>query len=135
MPLIDGLMTVGELARRTGMSAKLIRRLTDLGLIYSPGRSEADYRLYDESALWCVEVISQLRQLGLTIDEINQVAEAYLGGSDGEAREALDEALQTARHRLDSKISQLEEVKALQDEVEADAGSLRALVSSDPTRA
>ncbi len=39
----DGrLMTVGELARRTGMSAKAIREFEGLGLIYSAGRSEAN---------------------------------------------------------------------------------------------
>ncbi len=48
------LMTVGELARRTGMSAKAIPEFEGLGLIYSAGRSEANYRLFDESAIWCI---------------------------------------------------------------------------------
>ncbi len=53
-------MTVGELARRTGLSIKAIRQYEELGLIYSAGRSEGGYRLFDESALWCAEVISTL---------------------------------------------------------------------------
>lgn len=134
MPMIDGFMTVGELARRSGMSAKLIRRFTDLGLIYSPGRSHADYRLYDDSAFWCVEVISQLRRLGLTIEEIKRVGEAYLGGTDDEVRRVFDEKLRAARHRLESRIDQLEGLKARQDEVLGDVGVLRGMVSSDPTR-
>ena len=36
----DQLMTVGELARRSGLSIKAIRRYEGLGLIYSAGRSE-----------------------------------------------------------------------------------------------
>jgi DNA-binding transcriptional MerR regulator len=40
-------MTVGELARLTGMSAKAIRQFEALCLIYSAGRSEANYRLSD----------------------------------------------------------------------------------------
>jgi hypothetical protein len=48
----ERLMTVGELACRTGMSAKAIRQFEGLGLIYSAGRSEANYRLFDESAIW-----------------------------------------------------------------------------------
>src|SRR6266508_4651052 len=67
------LMTVGELARRTGMSAKAIRQFEELGLIYSAGRSEANYRLFDESAIWCIQVIGNLRSLGLTIKEIQQL--------------------------------------------------------------
>jgi DNA-binding transcriptional MerR regulator len=43
------LMTVGQLARRTGLSIKAIRRYEGLGLIYSAGRSDANYRLFDES--------------------------------------------------------------------------------------
>lgn len=133
--MIDGLMTVGELARRSGMSAKLIRRFTDRGLIYSPGRSEAGYRLYDEPALWCVEVISRLRQLGLTIEEITEVGEAYLSGSDEAMRGVFEDNLRASRHRLESRIGQLEGVKARQDEVLDDLGMLRSMVTADPTRA
>jgi DNA-binding transcriptional MerR regulator len=64
------LMTVGELARRTGLSRKLIREFEGLGLIYSAGRSEAGYRLFDQPALWCVTVIGNLRSLGLTLKDI-----------------------------------------------------------------
>ena len=61
------LMTVGELARHTAMSAQAIRQFEGLGLIYSAGRSDANYRLFDESAIWCIQVIGSLRSLGLTI--------------------------------------------------------------------
>ena len=73
------LMTVGELARRTGLSIKSIREYEALGLIYSAGRSEANYRLFDESALWCVRMIGNLRSLGLTIKEIQELTTVYLG--------------------------------------------------------
>jgi DNA-binding transcriptional MerR regulator len=76
-PRNERLMTVGELARRTGMSAKKIREFEALGLIYSAGRSEANYRLFDEAALWCVQVIQGLRSLGLTIKEIEELAALY----------------------------------------------------------
>lgn len=62
------LITVGSLARRTGMSRKTIRELEGLGLIYSAGRSEANYRLFDEQpALWCVSTVRDLRSLGLEL--------------------------------------------------------------------
>ena len=75
-----GLMTVGELSRRTGTPARALRASTDTGLVYSAGRSYAGYRLYDESALWCVTVIGELRGLGLTIAEIREgVSEVVMG--------------------------------------------------------
>ena len=76
------LMTVGELARRTGLSVKAIREYEALGLIYSAGRSEGNYRLFDQSALWCAQVIETLRSLGLTIKEIDQLGRDYLSRPD-----------------------------------------------------
>ncbi|MGH2823140.1 MAG: MerR family transcriptional regulator, partial [Thermoleophilaceae bacterium] len=78
----DELMTVGELARRTGLSVKAIRQYEALGLIYSAGRSEGNYRLFDASALWCAQVVSTLRSLGLTIKQIDQLGSAYLSRPD-----------------------------------------------------
>lgn len=57
----DGLMTVGQLSRRMGLSIKAIRQYEAFGLIYSAGRSDGNYRLFDESALWCVQLIETLR--------------------------------------------------------------------------
>ncbi|GAA3137054.1 hypothetical protein JOF29_000040 [Kribbella aluminosa] len=44
-------MTVGELSRRTAVPVKTLREYTDLGLIYTIGRSPANYRLFDADAL------------------------------------------------------------------------------------
>ena len=71
-------MRIGELSRRSGVPVRVLRRYADRGLIYSAGRSPADYRLFGEPALWCVQVISGLRALGLTVAEISQLAEIYL---------------------------------------------------------
>jgi MerR family copper efflux transcriptional regulator len=75
-------MTVGELSRRTGLSVKAIREYEGLGLIYSAGRSEGNYRMFDASAVWCAEVIVQLRSVGLTIKEIKRIADVYLAHPD-----------------------------------------------------
>src|SRR5919204_3259220 len=84
----EKLMTVGELARRTGLPHKSIRELEALGLIYSAGRSEANYRLFNDSALWCVRAIKSLRSLGLTLKEIEQLSAVYLRPAAGAARPA-----------------------------------------------
>ena len=42
------LYTIGELARRSGMSVRTIRFYSDTGLVPTAGRSEAGYRLYDD---------------------------------------------------------------------------------------
>jgi MerR family copper efflux transcriptional regulator len=105
------LMTVGELARRTGLSVKAIRRYEALGLIYSAGRSEANYRLFDESALWCAQVIGTLRSLGLTIKEIEQFARDYLGRPDEPIGPRLAALLDRAERRIDERLAELEAVR------------------------
>jgi MerR family copper efflux transcriptional regulator len=102
------LMTVGELARRTGLSAKAIRHFEGLGLIYTAGRSEANYRLFDESAIWCVQVIGSLRSLGLTIKEIQQLAAVYLDRPGERIGPRLATLLDHAEQRIEQRREELD---------------------------
>jgi MerR family copper efflux transcriptional regulator len=104
----DGLlMTVGELARRTGMSRRAVRELEGRGLIYSAGRSEANYRLFDESAPWCVRVIRDLRSLGLTLKEIQQLAAVYIDSPGEPIGPHLAELLERADRRIAEQLAEL----------------------------
>jgi MerR family transcriptional regulator, copper efflux regulator len=107
----EALMTIGELSRLTGLSIKAIRRYEALGLIYSAGRSEGNYRLFDESALWCAQVISALRALGLTIKEIDRLAKAYLTRPDEPIGPQLAALLDRAERRIDERMAGLEAVR------------------------
>lgn len=127
--MADQLMTIGELSRRTGVSIKVLRRYDDQGLLYSAGRSSANYRLYDESALWCVWVITGLRNLGLTVAEIRELATLYLGAPEQPIGPYLAERLGSARKRLDARIAELQELRQRIDEFEA---SHRAELSGNP---
>ena len=133
------LMTVGELARRTGLSIKAIRRYEGLGLIYSAGRSDGNYRLFDESALWCAQVISTLRTLGLTIKEIDRLARAYLSRSDEPVGPRVAAMLNRAERRIDDRIAELEAVQArIRDFRSEQAAALAGgadLFGPDPRRA
>ncbi len=104
-------MTVGELARRTGLSIKAIRQYEALGLIYSAGRSEGGYRLFDDSALWCAQVIERLRSLGLTIKEIELLASDYLSRPDEPIGPHLAALLDGSEQRIDDRIAGLMAVR------------------------
>ena len=105
------LMTVGELSRRTGLSIKAIRRYESLGLIYSAGRSESNYRLFDQSALWCARVIERLRSLGLTIKEIQQLAREYEQGEQA-VDTTLDALLARSERRTEAQIERLRSLRS-----------------------
>jgi DNA-binding transcriptional MerR regulator len=136
----DELMTVGRLARRTGLSVKAIRRYEALGLIYSAGRSEGNYRLFDESALWCAQVVSTLRSLGLTIKEIDQLGSAYLNRPDVPIGPRLAAMLDQAEQRIDDRIAELMAVRGRIREYRAEHAAALAgrpgadLFGQDPRR-
>jgi len=135
----DGLMTVGQLSRRTGMSIKAIRQYEALGLIYSAGRSDGNYRLFDESALWCAQVIETLRSLGLTIKEIDQLARAYLSRPDEAIGPRLAARLDAAERRIDDRIAELAAVRGrIRDYRAQNAAALAGrdgdLFGADPRR-
>jgi MerR family transcriptional regulator, copper efflux regulator len=105
------LMTVGHLARRTGLSIKAIREYEALGLIYSAGRSEGNYRLFDETALWCARGISDMRSVGLTVKEIKQLADAYLADRDEPIGPKIAAALDRAEQRVETQLQELEALR------------------------
>lgn len=137
----EGLMTVGELARRTGLSIKAIRQYEALGLVYSAGRSEGGYRLFDESALWCAQVISTLRSLGLTIKEIDRLGRDYLSDPDQPLGPRLAALLDRAEGRIDDRIAELEAARGrIRDYRSEHAAALAGrrgadLFGQDPRRA
>jgi MerR family transcriptional regulator, copper efflux regulator len=107
----SGLMTIGELSRRTGLSINAIREYEALGLIYSAGRSEGNYRLFDDTALWCARVIGEMRSVGLTIKEIKRLADAYFADPDEPIGPKIAKALDRAERRIDVQLEELEAVR------------------------
>lgn len=112
-------MTVGELCRRTGVPVKTLREYTDLGLIYTLGRSPANYRMYDTDALWCVQFIIQLRGLGLTIAEIRQLATTPPEATGRPTGSRLAELLHRSRERVRERIAAQQRILARIEEFEA----------------
>jgi DNA-binding transcriptional MerR regulator len=66
-------LTIGELARRTGLSVKTIRWYSDQGLVPPAGRTAAGYRLYGVEALARLELVRTLRRLGIDLRTIERV--------------------------------------------------------------
>lgn len=107
-------MTIGDLARRTGVAVKVLGRQQDLGLIYTRGRSPAGYRLFDENALSCVRIVRGLRDLGLTEAQIQQLAQ-HCDDNPALVGPPLAALLQRSRARIDARIHQLEQQRQLID--------------------
>ena len=104
-------MTVGQLARRSGVSIRALREYEGMRLIYGLGRSGSNYRLFDESALWCLEVIRSLRALGLTLREIQEISAVY-GEHPGEPiGPHLQQKLDVALGRIEARMAESQKVR------------------------
>ncbi|MFJ9178460.1 MerR family transcriptional regulator [Streptomyces sp. NPDC102360] len=67
------LLTIGQLARRTGLTVRTIRFWSDEGVLHPVTRSEGGYRLYDAESVARLELIRTLRELGLGLDDVRKI--------------------------------------------------------------
>ncbi|MGW4305945.1 MerR family transcriptional regulator [Streptomyces californicus] len=74
----DTLYSIGELARRTGLTVKTIRFYSDRGIVAPTDRSSAGYRLYSIDAVARLDLVRTLRELGLDLPTIRKVVDREL---------------------------------------------------------
>ncbi|MFJ9643532.1 MerR family transcriptional regulator [Streptomyces sp. NPDC101206] len=74
----DTLYSIGELARRTGLTVKTIRFYSDRGIVAPTDRSPAGYRLYSIDAVARLDLVRTLRELGLDLPTIRKVVDREL---------------------------------------------------------
>ncbi|MBC3192899.1 MerR family transcriptional regulator [Pseudonocardia sp. C8] len=89
-------LTIGHLARRTGVPVRTIRFWSDEGLVPSD-RSSSGYRVYDAAAVARLDLVRTLRELGLGLDDVRavlsrrrgvgEIAQAHVRALDGRIRE------------------------------------------------
>jgi DNA-binding transcriptional MerR regulator len=97
----DTLYSIGDLARRTGLTVKTIRFYSDSGIVAPAGRSPAGYRLYDLDAVARLDFVRTLRDLGVDLPTIRKVVnrELPLPAVAAAHAEALDVQIRTLRLR------------------------------------
>lgn len=93
---MEGMISIGILARRSGVQAETIRYYESEGLLPKPERSAGGYRLYGASDIERLSFIRRARELGFkvgsvrrllsladrkvdTCDEVRELATAHLG--------------------------------------------------------
>ena len=93
-------MRIGELAKRTGLSASCIRFYEAQGLI-SVGRRANGYRAYSAEALVALNIITSAQDAGFTLEEIRRLM-------PGDLSECRDGALLGALRKKVGDISAME---------------------------
>jgi len=116
-------MTIGDVARRTGLPAKTIRYYEEIGLV-APLRDDNGYRRFRESDVHKLGFLGRARSLGFSIEDCRGLLALWEdeGRASGDVRRIATAHLD----RIDSKIAELSEMRAtLAELIDACAGDHR----------
>ncbi|MDV9191734.1 MerR family transcriptional regulator [Streptomyces sp. SR27] len=87
---MDGetLYSIGDLARRTGLTVKAIRFYADSGIVPPADRTPAGYRRFPSDAIARISLVRTLRELGVDLATIRKIMEREVALADVAATHA-----------------------------------------------
>ena len=102
-------MLIGDAARYTGVSVRMLRHYDAVGLVRPTGRTIGGYRDYSDDDVRTILQVKTLRSLGLTLKQIGRILE-----DPGRAPAALvDDLIRQTEERLDRERELLDRLRAI----------------------
>ena len=104
------IMNIGEAAKASGVSAKMIRHYESVGLFPEAARTESGYRQYTDKEVSTLRFIRQSRDLGFSIEQIREL----LGLWQNRKRPSRQVRALAQAHilELEEKLNELQSMKA-----------------------
>lgn len=106
---MDYPVNIGEAAKMSGISMKMIRHYEAISLLDSPNRTASGYRTYSEAHIHMLRFIRQARTLGFALEEIKTLLSLW----QNKQRSSRDVKHMVSGHIdvLDRKIQALETMR------------------------
>ena len=103
-------MNIGEAAKASGVSAKMIRHYESVGLFPEAARTDSGYRQYGDKEISTLRFIRQSRDLGFSIEQIREL----LGLWQNRKRPSRQVKALAQAHieELDEKLKEIQAMKA-----------------------
>ena len=76
----NAIIKIGLLAKSLGITTRTIRYYEEIGLMPPPSRLEGGARVYDPGEVLRLKFILKLKELGITLEEMNELAGIYETG-------------------------------------------------------
>ena len=123
----NNLFSIEQVSARTGLTKRTLRYYEEVGLLPPTGRTEGNYRRYNEEDIQRLERIKKLRDLlGFSLtdirellhaeDERGQIKFAYQHETEAAAKIAqldrADELIRSQLHLIEQKMEGLEQMRA-----------------------
>ncbi|MQA33529.1 MerR family transcriptional regulator [Modestobacter roseus] len=116
-----GLVQIGQVAERTGLSLRTIRFYEENGLVVPTARTEGGFRLYSEADVARFEVIKRMKPLGFSLEEMQELLTllADLERATGD-RERLLDRLRMFHEAATARVTALREQLAVAEDFAGD---------------
>ncbi|MDI9780752.1 MULTISPECIES: Cu(I)-responsive transcriptional regulator [Pseudomonas] len=103
-------MNIGQAARRSGLSTKMIRYYESIGLLKPATRSDSGYRVYQAEDLHSLAFIKRSRDLGFSLEEVGKLLTLW----QDRGRASADVKALAMQH-IDELNRRIEELVSLRD--------------------
>jgi MerR family transcriptional regulator, copper efflux regulator len=118
---MDQKLTIGKVAHQSGMSVPTIRFYEAEGIIPTPKRTEAGYRLYSSNDVRRLRLARRARLLGLSLPEVKALVDRAFSSECGAYAQEILQLVATQRARIDQQIAELQALRSELDTLEQDA--------------